>query len=133
MRELENVIERAIILSDRHEISGQGPALRSKRTRAAAPATTTEDKKIPAMGILPLPGLNAGDRLSDSGLKVRQMRAMEFIKTHGFITNKYYSQLAEISERQALRELSELVDTGRLLRTGKGRACRYVLNGPAGI
>jgi len=58
---------------------------------------------------------------------------MVFIKTHGFITNKYYSQLAEISERQALRELSELVDSGRLLRTGKGRACRYVLSGPAGI
>jgi two-component system NtrC family response regulator len=53
---------------------------------------------------------------------------MEFIKTNGFITNKYYSQLAEISERQALRELSELVDTGKLLRVGKGRACRYVLS-----
>ena len=54
------------------------------------------------------------------------MRAMEFIKTHGFITNKYYSQLAGISERQALRELNELVETGRLHRIGKGRACRYL-------
>ncbi len=80
---------------------------------------------------MPVPGLNAGDRVPDSGFKVRQMRAMEFIKTHGFITNKYYSQLAEISERQALRELSELVDTGKLHRIGKGRACRYVLRGPA--
>lgn len=53
---------------------------------------------------------------------------MEFIKTNGFITNKYYSRLAEVSERQALRELSELVESGRLLRIGKGRACRYVLS-----
>ncbi|MGA3114889.1 MAG: sigma-54 dependent transcriptional regulator [Syntrophobacteraceae bacterium] len=133
VRELENVIERAIILSDRHEILVKDLPPEVREPRAEAPATTTEDRKIPAMGILPLPGLNAGDRLSDSGFKVRQMRAIEFIKTHGFITNKYYSQLAEISERQALRELSELVDSGRLLRTGKGRACRYVLSGPAGI
>ncbi len=64
----------------------------------------------------------------DSGLKVRQMRAIEFIKTNGFITNKYYSRLAEISERQALRELNELVESARLIRVGKGRACRYVLS-----
>lgn len=75
-----------------------------------------------------IPELSGGDRVPDSRLKVRQMRAMEFIKTNGFITNKYYSRLAEISERQALRELSELVESGRLLRVGKGRACRYVLS-----
>ena len=130
VRELENVIERAIILSDRHEI--QVKDLPSElREPGAAPVTTMEDYKIPDAAILPVPGLNAGDRVPDSGFKVRQMRAMSFIKTHGFITNKYYSQLAEISERQALRELSELVDTGMLNRIGKGRACRYVLRGPA--
>jgi two-component system NtrC family response regulator len=133
VRELENVIERAIILSDRHEILVKDLPPDLRESRVEAPANTTDDRKIPAAGLLPLPGLNAGDRLSDSGFKVRQVRAMEFIKTNGFITNKYYSQLAEISERQALRELSELVDSGRLLRTGKGRACRYVLSEPAGI
>jgi two-component system NtrC family response regulator len=133
VRELENVIERAIILSDRHEILVKDLPPEVREPSAEAGATTTEDSKIDDTGILPVPGLNAADRLSDSGFKVRQMRAMEFIKTHGFITNKYYSQLARISERQALRELSELVDSGRLLRTGKGRACRYVLSEPAGI
>lgn len=75
-----------------------------------------------------IPELSAGDRVLDSGLKVRQMRAIDFIKSNGFITNKHYSQFAKISERQALRELSELVESGRLLRLGKGRACRYVLS-----
>ena len=64
--------------------------------------------------------------MHDSGLMVRQMHAIEFIKTNGFITNKHYSQLAKISDRQASRELSELVNTGKLLRIGWGRACRYV-------
>ena len=133
VRELENVIERAIILSDRHEISVKDLPSEVREPSDEAPATATDDRKIPDRGILPIPELSAGDRLSDSGFKVRQMRAMAFINTHGFITNKYYSQLAEISERQALRELSELVASGRLLRIGKGRACRYVLSEPAVI
>jgi two-component system NtrC family response regulator len=133
VRELENVIERAIILSDRREISVKDLPSEVREHSAEAPATATAERKIPDPGILRIPGLNAGDRLSDSGLKVRQMRAMAFINTHGFITNKYYSQLAEISERQALRELSELVASGRLLRIGKGRACRYVLSESAAI
>jgi two-component system NtrC family response regulator len=126
VRELENVIERAIILSDRREI--QVKDLPSEvREPGVVPVATAEEKKTSDAAVLPIPELSAGDRLNDSGLKVRQMRAMEFIKAHGFITNKYYSQLAGISERQALRELSELVDARWLLRMGKGRACRYVV------
>ncbi|HQN19088.1 MAG TPA: hypothetical protein PKV86_08115 [Syntrophobacteraceae bacterium] len=60
-------------------------------------------------------------------MRPRQLRTIDFIKDHGFITNKYYSQLNDISERQALRELSEMVDSGVLQRTGKGRACRYII------
>jgi two-component system NtrC family response regulator len=132
VRELENVIERAIILSDRHEIQVKDlpPEIRDFRAKPQIPAS---DRGIQGQVTLPGIGLSAGDRMPDSGFKVRQMRAMEFIKTNGFITNKYYSQLAEISERQALRELNELVDTGKLLRIGKGRACRYVLNQPVEI
>ncbi len=129
VRELENVIERAIILSDRHEIQIKDlpPELRDFH---AKPEASPDERKLPDKGSLPIPELNSGDRMPDSGFKVRQMRAMEFIKAHGFITNKYYSQLAEISERQALRELSELVDTGKLHRIGKGRACRYLPSEP---
>jgi two-component system NtrC family response regulator len=128
VRELENVIERAIILSDGRQIQVKDlpSEVREPRTEPPAPA---EEWKVSESGFLSMPGLAAGDRVQDSGLKVRQMRAMEFIKSYGFITNKHYSQLAAISERQALRELNELVDTGRLLRIGKGRACRYVVAG----
>jgi len=133
VRELENVIERAIILSDGHEVLVKDLPSAVREPSMEVTATATAESQIHDAGVLPIPGLNPADRLSDSGLKVRQMRAMEFIKTHGFITNKYYSQLAGISERQALRELSELVDLGRLVRVGKGRACRYVLSASAGI
>jgi two-component system NtrC family response regulator len=122
VRELENAIERAIILSNGKEIEVKD--LPNEVRELTPPANAQEQKLISRANSIP--ELSAGERLSDSGLKVRQMRAMEFIKINGFITNKYYSQLAEISERQALRELSELVESGRLLRIGKGRACRYV-------
>ncbi len=132
VRELENVIERAIILSDRHEILVKD--LPSEvREPSAAPVIITGDKKIADAGILPFSGLSASDRMHDSGLMVRQMHAIEFIKANGFITNKHYSQLAKISHRQASRELTELVNTGRFLRIGWGRACRYVLSESAGI
>ena len=126
VRELENAIERAIILSNGKEIEVKDLP-HEVRDFSIAPATE-EERKQPREVETFIPELSAGDRVPDSGMKVRQMRAMEFIKTNGFITNKYYSRLAEVSERQALRELSELVESGRLLRIGKGRACRYVLS-----
>jgi two-component system NtrC family response regulator len=71
--------------------------------------------------------LSPSDRLPQWGLRPRQLRTIDFIKNHGFITNRYYSQLNDISERQALRELTEMVASGVLQRIGKGRACRYVM------
>jgi two-component system NtrC family response regulator len=133
VRELENVIERAIILSDRREIQPSDlpqevrdpkSAAQSEEIRLAASGWSNESPVTPVIG--------PGERMPDSGFNLRQMRAMDFIKTHGFITNKYYSQLAEISERQALRELCELVDTGKLDRIGKGRACRYIFKASSG-
>jgi two-component system NtrC family response regulator len=124
VRELENVIERAIILSDGHQIQIKDLPSEVREHRPEPPGSSEEKNAAPRD--FSVPGLAAGDRVQDSGLKVRQMRAMEFIKLYGFITNKHYSQLAAISERQALRELNELVETGRLVRVGKGRACRYV-------
>ncbi|MDR3569885.1 MAG: sigma 54-interacting transcriptional regulator [Syntrophobacteraceae bacterium] len=128
VRELENSIERAIILSNGSEIELKD--LPYEVRDFSTPPPTNEGKRQTGEDIERfVPELSAGERMHDSGFKVRQVRAMEFIKTNGFITNKYYSQLAEISERQALRELSELVESGRLVRVGKGRACRYVLKG----
>jgi two-component system NtrC family response regulator len=131
VRELENVIERAVILSDRELIQAKDLPVEVRETQKVAPPSGEPAGREASHPVLeaeaPLPVIDPGDRLPDSGLRPRQMRAVEFIKNHGFITNKYYSQLADISERQALRELNELVDSGLLHRIGKGRACKYVL------
>jgi two-component system NtrC family response regulator len=141
VRELENVIERAIILSDRSEIQIKDlpPEVRDFRVMSEI---STAERKLGDQGTLAVQGLSAADRMPDTGVekrwdhgfsKGRWTQAMEFIRTNGFITNKYYSQLAKVSARQASRELDELVEAGKLLRIGKGRACRYVLSGAAEI
>ena len=110
----------------------QGPPVGNPRT--VARRQTGTGGELPGVGEIPsraeeTGGIDAGDRLPSSGLKPRQIKALEFVRAHGFITNRYYSQINDISERQALRELNELVDGDLLHRLGKGRACRYV---PAG-
>ncbi len=130
VRELENVIERAIILSDRKELLEKDlpSEVRDQRPPAIPETAMANEREWPTAAFPSIPTLSPGEKMPDSGFNLRQMRALEFIKMHGFITNKYYSQLTDISERQALRELNDLVDTGKLSRIGKGRACRYVLN-----
>jgi len=133
IRELENVIERAVILCTGEQILATDlPSEVREPGQVAKPASSggVEPREkgtgwtADAQG---LPELDPGERIPQWGLKPRQLRAFDFLKSHGFITNKYYSQLNDISERQALRELNELVDSGLLTRIGKGRACRYVL------
>ena len=133
VRELENVIERAIILSNGEEIMAKDlppevispkPEVPVREISRAAPSQVGLPQTETALQALP--ELDPGERLLETGLRPRQMQALDFIRARGFITNKYYSQLNAISERQALRELSEMVDTGMLHRIGKGRACRYV-------
>ncbi|NLI81909.1 MAG: sigma 54-interacting transcriptional regulator [Deltaproteobacteria bacterium] len=133
VRELENVIERAVILCNGESVEAKDlpPEVTAPRVAAATMESAGAGNASPAFfrpdDSLPIPEPAPGERLPDSGLRPRQLRALEFIKAHGFITNKHYSQLNNISERQALRELSEMVDTGVLHRTGKGRGCRYMV------
>jgi two-component system, NtrC family, response regulator len=131
VRELENVIERAVILSNEEKVTVRDLP---QELREAYPGAFDDGRKdLPGAGtVLPTTsrapdGLSPGDRHPQSGLNRRQLKAIEFIKDHGFITNRHYSQLNAISERQALRELTEMVDTGNIDRIGKGRACRYIL------
>ncbi len=132
VRELENVIERAIILSNGNRITVKDLPHEIRNGQLESPQAVADGAGAPEPpvstgGVSGLPELDPGERLVRSGLKPRQARALDFIKAHDFITNKYYSQLNDISERQALRELNEMVDFGMLARVGKGRACRYVL------
>jgi ATP-dependent DNA helicase RecG len=65
--------------------------------------------------------LPAEQQLSD-----RQRKALEFVDKHGQITNRDYQKLGDISPRQALKDLNELVEKGLLVKDGEGRAVRYV-------
>jgi ATP-dependent DNA helicase RecG len=50
------------------------------------------------------------EQLAKLGLNDRQLKAVEYVKEKGKITNKEYQSLNTISERTASRELSELVE-----------------------
>ena len=136
VRELENVIERAVILSNGEKITVKDLP---QEVREPAPRVRTETGRMALGGtetafmrdVKPSDGLSSGDRIPHWGLNRRQLKAIDFIRDHGFVTNRHYSQLNDISERQALRELTEMVDTEILIRTGKGRACRYLLGDKA--
>jgi len=71
---------------------------------------------------------------TDEGLKAlgvtaRQMRAVQYVKEHGKITNKVYREMVSIGESLALRDLNDLVSRGIFLKIGKtGRSTEYVLN-----
>jgi tetratricopeptide (TPR) repeat protein len=58
-------------------------------------------------------------------LNQRQKLALEHIRQHGSIHNRVYQQLTGVAQKQAVRDLNELVEHGWLRRIGQGRATRY--------
>jgi two-component system NtrC family response regulator len=131
VRELENVIERTVILSSNEQIGETDLPLEIREgahhpeslVAVAKAGVPKAEKTGPDEELI----IEPGEKLPQWGTNQRQQRALSFVKTNGFITNKYYSKLNGISERQALRELTDLVEMRMLVRMGKGRACRYVL------
>ncbi len=121
VRELENVIERAVIFCDGDEVRPQDlpEEFLQKRSSQTTPGRT--------------PQIESGSELADdddslpySGLNQRQVKAMNFIKKNGYITNDYYIQINRISDRHARRDLKQLVEMDLIARVGKGRSTRYV-------
>jgi transcriptional regulator with AAA-type ATPase domain len=122
VRELENVIERAVILCDGDEIRPQD--LPEELFRQRLP-DNTEETTAQAEGISDLVG--EGEFLPYLGLNQRQVKAINFIKKNGFITNKYYTQINSVMQTQAKTELKQLLDQGLIKRVGQGRSVRYLL------
>lgn len=129
VRELENVIERAVILCSDREITPEDLPPEVLRP-SAGPSPTFSSTAEGAHG--PVPTQGPSDRreaerlLAPGPQRVRQLRALDLIQSQGYITNRDYARLNEVSERQALRELTDMVDRGLLTRMGKGRSCQYV-------
>jgi two-component system NtrC family response regulator len=121
VRELENVIERAVIFCDGDEVRPQDlpeELLQKGSIQTALEAT---------------PQIESGAEVADdddsvpySDLNQRQVKAMNFIKKNGYITNDYYIQINRISDRHARRDLKKLVEMDLISRIGKGRSTRYV-------
>ena len=71
------------------------------------------------------------DMTANFRLKDTQKNALVFIKNNGSISNKIYCEINHMNsrndDRQARRELSELVEKGLLGKDGKASATRYKL------
>ncbi|MEM7347694.1 MAG: hypothetical protein AAF485_25965, partial [Chloroflexota bacterium] len=63
----------------------------------------------------------------DLHLNERQKMAIDHVREHSTITNKQYRALTNVSQKQSVRDLNELVEWGILMIDGKGRATRYIL------
>ncbi|MBN1889581.1 MAG: tetratricopeptide repeat protein [Thermoflexales bacterium] len=61
-------------------------------------------------------------------LNERQQQALAYVKEHGAITNRGYRELTGVAQRQAARDLIELVERGIFKAVGLGRATRYELD-----
>jgi len=64
-----------------------------------------------------------------SGLNSRQRKALEYVRQHGSITRAEYVNLFGVSERQASRDLTELVEGNILTRQGRTTSAQYTLPG----
>lgn len=60
-------------------------------------------------------------------LNDRQMLIIHHLRQHEKITNREFQALAELSPRQALRDLQDLVEQGLIDKVGKGRSVHYKL------
>ena len=109
IRELENVIERAIVLFDDGFLSADlfGSLERS----------VEEEYSEPDIGYL-----------KDLGLNARQIKAMRHLRAKGKITNREYREINEVSNKTAYLELNQLVEKNLLVPQGEGKSLKYVIN-----
>jgi ATP-dependent DNA helicase RecG len=64
--------------------------------------------------------------LTEQKLNDRQKKGLEYASQHGYITNRDYQKLFDISRRQSLKDIVELVEKGLLIKEGGGRSVRYL-------
>jgi ATP-dependent DNA helicase RecG len=67
------------------------------------------------------------ERLNEMGFNARQVKAVQYVKENGQITNKEYQAINNVAGRTALRDLSELTSANVLKKYGKGKNTRYFI------
>ncbi|MBW1979874.1 MAG: sigma 54-interacting transcriptional regulator [Deltaproteobacteria bacterium] len=115
VRELENVIERAVILSDSEVINPEDLPEEILHQAISGTYEKVDEQASPE------------PQFRHGSLNNRQVRALNFMRENGYITNEYYSQINSISGRHARRDLGQLIEMGLVRRIGGGRSIRYVL------
>ena len=65
--------------------------------------------------------------VAELDLNNRQMKAVEYVKSHDRITNAEYQRVTGAPQRTATRDLNDLVQKGVLELEGKGRGAQYRL------
>lgn len=65
--------------------------------------------------------------LAGFNLNERQMKAIEYVKSHQLVTNAEYQHVVGCPQRTATRDLNELVQKGIVELEGKGRGAQYRL------
>ena len=68
------------------------------------------------------------EQLKKIGLSERQVKAIDFLKEIGSISNKEYQSLFDITDRTALRDLDNLVSRGLVYKKGEKKGTRYLLH-----
>ncbi|MCB9899856.1 MAG: sigma 54-interacting transcriptional regulator [Planctomycetes bacterium] len=107
VRELRNTIERGAVLCDAEEIGPEHIQL--------------DPGGAEARGDL-VPRRAPGDDLNR-----RQQALLAWLARHGRCTSREYCELTGTSTRTALRDLTDLIDRGLLVREGKRRGAVYHL------
>ena len=67
------------------------------------------------------------EQLAKLGLNDRQLKAVEYVKEKGKITNKEYQELNDTTDRTALRDIETLITLGVLRRVGEKKGAYYEL------
>lgn len=60
-------------------------------------------------------------------LTERQMKIVEIINTHGYVTNRAIREMFKLSDEGALKEINKLLSLGVIKPEGRGRSIRYFL------
>lgn len=141
LRDLPGYMERIgsgirFMLAEANRLNAQPPQFReidefvvtfysARKTikETVAPIQPENIASEPKQEVVPLTA-----NLSETSFQYDRFKvAIKFVQENGYITSSKYQELADISERTALRDLELLVEQGALVRIGKTRARRYKL------